>query len=232
MISGFLISSILIESSQCGSFSFIEFYFRRIRRIFPALLLVILVCYAIGWNSFFQSEFKSLNKHIVGGAAFISNLILWSEFGYFDAASYSKALLHLWSLGIEEQFYIFWPLIIWLTVKRKLSLPVVIGVIALSSLILNVWQLQRDAVGAFYSPLARFWELLIGSMLACLALNKRKIIGEQDSLFLISPLGVIFLGVGFVLIDTESKFPGWWALLPTTGTALIISGGKNHGLIA
>ena len=104
VISGYLISSILIRNLKNNSFSFLDFYIRRIRRIFPALILVLVVCFAFGWFSLFPIEFKQLGKHIAGSAGFISNFILWNESGYFDNAANTKPMLHIWSLGLEEQF--------------------------------------------------------------------------------------------------------------------------------
>ncbi|MBJ3537948.1 acyltransferase, partial [Salmonella enterica subsp. enterica serovar Derby] len=121
VISGYLITSIILKSASSNSFSYVEFYKRRILRIFPALSIVLISCIIIGWVYFFQDDYKSLGKHVFSGAFFISNLTLWSESGYFDSQSYLKPLLHLWSLGIEEQFYILWPIIILLCFKSKYS---------------------------------------------------------------------------------------------------------------
>ncbi len=166
VISGFLISTIIFDNLEDNSFSFIEFYSRRIKRIFPALLLVMISCFCIGWLVMFSDEFKQLGKHIAGGASFVSNFIFWGESGYFDTTAASKPLLHLWSLGIEEQFYIIWPLVLFLSWKLRFNLLAVSGMIALISFLLNLSILGEDAVAAFYSPQSRFWELLLGSVLA------------------------------------------------------------------
>src|SRR5260221_3072358 len=100
VISGFLISTVILRSLERSSFSFNEFYGRRIRRIFPALLIVLTAVYALGWNLLLADEFKQLGKHIAGGAGFVSNLMFWNESGYFDNAAETKPLLHLWSLGV------------------------------------------------------------------------------------------------------------------------------------
>ena len=107
VISGFLITTILLQSLAAGDFSYRDFYARRIRRIFPALLLVLLATLAFGWYVLLPGEFSQLGKQITGGAAFFANLVFLGESGYFDATAETKPLLHLWSLGIEEQFYIF-----------------------------------------------------------------------------------------------------------------------------
>ena len=130
VISGYLISSIIFENLDHGSFSSGTFYGRRIKRIFPALAAVLLSCLVFGWFALLADEFKQLGKHAAAGAGFVSNFFLWQESGYFNNAAETKPLLHLWSLAIEEQFYIFWPLIVWVTWKRKtLFLIVFIGLI-------------------------------------------------------------------------------------------------------
>jgi len=113
VISGFLISDIMFNALQAGSFSFLDFYARRVKRIFPALILVLLLSFAFAWFVLFSDELKQLGKHMVRAVMFLSNFILWHESGYFDNAAETKPLLHLWSLGIEEQFYIVWPVVVW-----------------------------------------------------------------------------------------------------------------------
>lgn len=119
VISGYLISSIIFEKLSQDNFSFTEFYSRRIKRIFPALILVFIVCIIAGWFTLFDYEYQKLGEHIAAGGGFVSNLVYWGEAGYFDTTAETKPLLHLWSLGIEEQFYIVWPFLIWFLWKRK-----------------------------------------------------------------------------------------------------------------
>jgi peptidoglycan/LPS O-acetylase OafA/YrhL len=171
VISGYLISTIIFENLERGSFSFLDFYARRIRRIFPALILVLLVCYALGWTALLADEFKQLGKHIAGGAGFASNLVLRNESGYFDNAASTKPLLHLWSLGIEEQFYLIWPLLLWLAARLRLNFFICLVGLAAVSFGLNVRKVGSDAVAAFYTPQTRFWELMIGATLAYLMLH-------------------------------------------------------------
>ena len=106
VISGFLITSLITKNIKDGSFSFGEFYGGRIKRLFPALILVLVSCYAAGWFTLYATEYAQLNKHILASSLFVLNLVLWFESGYFDTSSLTKPLLHLWSLGIEEKFYI------------------------------------------------------------------------------------------------------------------------------
>ena len=235
VISGFLISTILFESLSAGSFSFINFYSRRIRRIFPALITILLVSLALGWCILVAREYQQLGKHVFGGASFLSNFVLWKESGYFDNTSDTKPLLHLWSLGIEEQFYIFWPLILWAVwwVKSRLAQPhlwlLVVGVIAIGSFWLNIDEIKLDRVVAFYSPITRFWELLIGALLAYFVLYTSKFFKLIPPNWL-SWVGVALILLGISFINKESLFPGYWALLPTLGAACLIGAGSHGGM--
>lgn len=249
VISGFLISTIIFGSLERNAFSFIEFYGRRIRRIFPALLLVLIASFSFGWFALLANEYKQLGAHIAGGAGFVSNFVLWTESGYFDNAAETKPLLHLWSLGIEEQYYIVWPLLLWLAWKRGLNLLSVAILAAVVSFALNVGDVKSHPVAAFYSPQTRFWELFIGSALAYIALYKqdfvagpkRRLDAWLGAVIYARPpaedggtlrnaqslLGIALIAVGMLAINKASRFPGWWALLPTLGAALIISAGAR-----
>ena len=119
VISGYLITSILLKDIQQGRYSIKTFYARRVRRIFPALSVVLFFCLLFGWLVLTASEYRPLGKHTAGGAGFIANFMFWKEAGYFDAAGDTKPLLHLWSLGIEEQFYIVWPVMLYFFAKRS-----------------------------------------------------------------------------------------------------------------
>ena len=119
VISGYLITKIIFESLNAGVFSFQDFYLRRIKRIFPALSLVLFAVCLFGSLSLYVDEYNHLKKHIAGGVFFLSNFLLWSESGYFDVSAETKPLLHLWSLGVEEQFYLVWPLLIFFCMAKK-----------------------------------------------------------------------------------------------------------------
>ena len=241
VISGFLISNIVLESLQNGTFSFVEFYSRRIKRIFPSLALVLITCLVFGWFALLADELNQLGKHTAAGAGFISNLVLWSEAGYFDNSAETKPLLHLWSLGIEEQFYIAWPLLLWLTWRRKLNVIFIIVIGATISFVLSVKGVKVDPIASFYSPQTRFWELMVGSLLAWLSaysinLNfcNRKNLSSVSWLRIVkkisnlsSILGLLLLIYGFWKIEKSFSFPGQWALIPVCGAALIILGGPS-----
>ncbi len=229
VISGFLISTIIFGSLQRDTFSFVEFYSRRIRRIFPALLLILAAVGAFGWFALFADEYKQLGKHIAAGAAFIFNFVVWNESGYFDGIADKKPLLHLWSLGIEEQFYIFWPLILWISWKRRFNLLAITAAICFASFAVNIFVVNRDVTADFYSPQTRFWELSVGSALAYVSTFHQQALeafGRWSANWQ-SVLGAALLALGILLVTRQSLFPGWWALLPTTGTALMISAGMR-----
>jgi len=174
VISGFLISSIIFSELDTHSFKFSSFYARRIKRIFPALIVVLLVSFAVGWFLLFENEFKQLGDHVSRAALFLSNFILWYETGYFDNAAETKPLLHLWSLGIEEQFYIVWPLVAWLLWRLKDKKTMAISILIVVSFAWNMWQAEHDLTQDFYSHLTRFGSFWLGLWLLVLLpyLNK------------------------------------------------------------
>lgn len=149
-----------------GDFSLIEFYGRRIRRIFPALLLAVAATIAVGWYILPVKEFKSLGLSVIGSTAFVQNLVLLHEVGCFDVAAIRKPLLHIWSLGIEEQYYILWPLILMLAARIRANMMTLVISFGVLSFWFGLVTLQKDADGAFYLPPARAWELLAGSYMA------------------------------------------------------------------
>jgi peptidoglycan/LPS O-acetylase OafA/YrhL len=225
VISGFLISSILFASLDRGDFSIIEFYNRRIRRIFPSLLTVVLASLVFGWFVLLSDEYQQLGKHVAGGATFISNLILSSENGYFGNAGESKPMLHLWSLAIEEQFYIFWPLLLIFVHKRKWNFLPMMAVVAIGSFVANIYMVDSNPTATFYWPIYRFWELIIGGILAGITLHYPQILSRYSNAQ--SFIGFILLIIGFVAIDKYSQFPGWWALLPTLSAFLLLAAGPT-----
>ncbi|MFT3813111.1 MAG: acyltransferase family protein [Acidovorax sp.] len=249
VISGFLISSIIFSNLENDSFSLREFYARRVKRIFPALFVVLMATFAMGWYVLLSDEFAQLGKHLLAGAAFVSNLVLWNEAGYFDVAAETKPLLHLWSLGIEEQFYIVWPALLMLAWKRAGNLLTLTVVFAVISLALNIHGIAQDATATFYSPQTRFWELLCGSLLAwaslypgakAAALKRTLAHGLHRICFRTPPggnekilthtlamVGALLLVYGFFRIHSGLKFPGKWAIVPVLGTVLVIMAGPG-----
>jgi peptidoglycan/LPS O-acetylase OafA/YrhL len=233
VISGFLITSILITDLNNKHFTFRDFYSRRVRRLGPALIIVLLVSFISGLFLFQANEFNQLKKHILGGITFTSNLIFLREAGYFDYASDSKTLLHLWSLGIEEQFYLIWPVLIFIFFKyKKLNLILFISFIIILSFVSNIVLSDSDPVAAFFSLQARFWELAVGAALAISRLQQPLTVHTCATYVEHTKgiLGSILIGLGLVFISNQTAFPGWWSLLPVLGAALIISAGP-HSLI-
>lgn len=233
VISGYLISTIIFGSLAGTGFSYREFYGRRIRRIFPALLTVLVPTLLFGWYVLLSDEFRQLGKHVLASAGFVVNLVLWNESGYFDTVAESKPLLHLWSLAVEEQFYILWPLLLGLAWRlggnKGHRLGVWMWVVVVLSFLLNVAAVHRHPTATFYSPLPRMWELAAGALLAWSALRRephRNVFRRE----LRSVGGLVLLALGLLLIQKGKAFPGWWALLPVVGTCLCISAGPGAWL--
>ena len=231
VISGFLITGIILDGLQKDAFSFAEFYRRRIRRIFPSLIVVLAASMIAGWFLLLPDEFTRLGKHVVASAAFIQNFILWGESGYFDKAAATKPLLHLWSLGVEEQFYIVWPLLLLAAGRLRLSKSWLVGSILAISFIVSLIYARQDSTLAFYSPVTRFWELMTGGMLAVVAGQNRY--GKASSGArnlggnIKSIVGLVAIALPICVLDDKSLFPGWWALLPTVGCYLVLSAGPE-----
>jgi peptidoglycan/LPS O-acetylase OafA/YrhL len=229
VISGFLISSILLRELQQGQYSVAGFYARRVKRIFPSLLAVMLACLAFGWYALFPDEYQQLGKHVAGGAGFAANFFYWAQVGYFDTAAHTKPLLHLWSLGIEEQFYIAWPAVLLLAWRRRANLVAVTASLALLSFLLNVAGITHHGTATYYSPLSRAWELLAGALLACAAHGKpvHARTGAQANAAALA--GVALLAFGLALTKAE-HFPGWRALVPVGAAVLLIGAGPRAWL--
>jgi peptidoglycan/LPS O-acetylase OafA/YrhL len=231
VISGYLISSIVLPSLTAETFSFIDFYARRVRRIFPALAVALLTCGIVGWFVLFEDEYRQLAKHSLGAAFFVSNFMFWGESGYFDQSADSKVLLHLWSLGIEEQFYIIYPLLLYTAWRFKIQPIVTIAVLAAISFGLNIVSMTRSPAADFFLPQNRAWELMIGSFLAALEIRcGRATLDRPMGRFIISGIGAALMLSGFVSINRSEVFPGWNALLPTVGTTLLIAAGPTSTL--
>jgi Predicted acyltransferases len=184
---------------------------------------VLLSSLIAGWFVLVAIEFAQLGKHTLGGVGFVENLVLWRENGYFDNASETKPLLHLWSLAIEEQFYIFWPLLLAFVWKRQWSFLKLTLLIAVISFAANIYLMQRHPTAAFYLPVSRFWELMAGGMLAYANLHRPQLIDKFRNAQ--SALGFTLILSGLLLVNKGRDFPGWWALLPTLGAFFIISAG-------
>ena len=241
VLSGYLISLITLKELTAGTFSIGGFYARRVRRLAPALLLVLSTCLLFSILLAYPKDSKDIAKHVAAGAASISNLALWQEAGYFDQSSKLKPLLHLWSLGIEEQFYIAWPLIAVGLFRFKRRALYVVMAAALVSFALNVAWVDVKPKGTFFLPPTRFWELLVGVSLAywthyapsSASESLGRLIWPTGSSWrprmpsIMSTVGVALLVLSLWSIKETDHFPGWWALLPTSATALLIAAGTR-----
>lgn len=236
VISGFLISSIILSELEDGKFSLWHFYARRARRIFPALAIVLIATAAAGWLLLLPDEYRLLGRHLAAGSLFSSNLLLWREAGYFDKAAELKPLLHLWSLGVEEQFYLLWPLALTLIWKMRGRVPYVVFALMILSFALNFIVTQRYPEAAFYCPLTRFWEIMAGALLASLAQSRTMsaywLIGPRRSLprdffreaAALTGAAAIVTSVAFL---SNQSGGGWRALFCVVGTILIIAAGPS-----
>jgi peptidoglycan/LPS O-acetylase OafA/YrhL len=235
VISGYLISDIILREDSDGLFRYSEFYARRARRIFPALILVLLASLAVGWFVLWSAEYKSLGKAVAAGAGFIANLLLYSEAGYFDLASHEKPLLHLWSLGVEEQFYFVWPTLLLLANQyRFLWLPALLG---LASFVLCVMVTGAHQDAAFYLPVYRFWEFMVGFLVCWLSRHGRfiRLRGLQASRGKLaisvgvvrSVSGLFLLIISYVIIDQRKPFPGFLAVLPVMAAGFLVASGEK-----
>ncbi len=257
VISGYLITRMIFEDFDKGTFSFADFFGRRVRRIFPALLIVMVASLTFGWFVLFADGYAQLGKHVASGAAFILNFVLANEAGYFDNSAEVKPMLHLWSLSVEEQFYIIWPLILWLAWKFNFNFLLVSIIVACISFALNMKFADAEPVKVFYWSAGRFWELLSGSMLAWILLYQRETLSviklwiEQNLVptvwsqkqgadgaiveNVISFAGLSALAYSVIQIDSNLSFHGAWAILPVLGSLLVITAGSkaflNHALL-
>ena len=240
VLSGFLITGILIQSLEAGRFSYADFYARRTRRIFPALCLVLFACLVFSALYTFPAQARVIGKHVGAGALFISNFVLWQESGYFDVSSEAKPLLHLWSLGIEEQFYLVWPVAMVLLFKFKRRAVWVLCAALLASFVCNLAFVVVKPSATFFLPPTRFWELMVGALLAYLTryhgggpvawLRLRLPAGawaHRRMADVFAAIGLAMLLVALALIDKSVVFPGWWALLPTFGTFALLAAGPG-----
>jgi peptidoglycan/LPS O-acetylase OafA/YrhL len=220
VISGFLITGIITRELERDRFSLIGFYNRRIRRIFPALIVVLAATLALGWFWMLPEAFAQLGSDSFASAAFFANIALLLQSGYFDVESARKPLLHLWSLGIEEQFYLFWPLLLMLAMRLRISIIVAAAMLGIDSFLLNVVMIGSNPVATFYLPFTRAFELLAGAALACGWIKIDQSGGPSNRR---AWIGAALIAASVALLDSHRAFPGWLAVLPVAGSALLLS---------
>ena len=226
VISGYLITGIILKGINDGSYSVANYYNRRIRRIFPALFAVFGFCILAGFFWYFPTEAATLGTSIAASTFFISNIFFYLRSGYFERDSETNPLLHTWSLSVEEQFYVLFPLVIFLIKDRSNQTRIAtIFSLMLASFLYSAYAVHTDVSATFYLTHFRAWELLIGSLLAAEAFPEisRRWIAEAGA-----AAGLILLLLSFYVISRTSLFPGPLALAPCIGTALIIWTGVRH----
>jgi len=225
VISGFLITTIIVNERLAGTFSILQFYERRARRILPALFFMGAVTLPLAWKYMLPAELDAFGRSLMSVATFVSNVFFWRSSGYFDAAAEVSPLLHTWSLGVEEQYYLVFPLLV-LALWRpdRVRLWIAIALVTVVSLLGSQWLLKDRQLAAFFLSPARAWELLAGSMLAmacsqgfrplALDLRLREWLGLAGVALIVGPM--VFYGV-------DTRFPGFSAVPPVLGTVLIIA---------
>lgn len=235
VISGYLITTIILSDQENGNFSIANFYERRIRRILPALFLVTLITIPFAWNLLPPDELKDYYQSVAAVSLFSSNILFWLESGYFDTLAELKPLLHTWSLAVEEQYYLVFPILIVLTwhLGKRYILPM-LGLLALLSLLLAQWASENNPSAAFYLLPTRFWELMIGSIAAFIMYyphNFKKILNVSlTAKQFLSAIGLILIFYAATYFNSRTPFPSVFALVPTVGAALIILYGLNGTL--
>jgi len=228
VISGFLITTIIVRELAEGSFSIVGFYERRMRRILPASIVTVAVCLIVGFLVFETEDLGRLARSAIANSFFLSNIYFYLQTGYFDAAAELKPLLHTWSLSLEEQYYVVTPLLLMLIARFFSQRHMVfIAPIAIASFAACVYGTTVNPSGTFYMLWTRAWELLIGSILAIAAATNVTRISNARVL-----QGLAILGLGMILFsifafDNQTAFPGAYAAIPTVGTAMLIYTGQS-----
>jgi peptidoglycan/LPS O-acetylase OafA/YrhL len=225
VISGYLIGGIIIDETENGSFSYRRFYVRRIKRLFPAFFVVCLVTVPLAWWLLMPTDFRAQAKSLVAATVFLTNHFFYKETGYFDAARDSKPLLHTWSLSVEEQFYICFPLFMrFMTRLGRRAMPVALGIAGLASFAYAQYLLSVDPAASFYSLGSRGWELLLGAAVALPQLRHRQLPARWRRTLTWISLAPLLLPM--VLYTDDTPFPGLAALPCCLGTAWLLWAGR------
>lgn len=227
VISGYLITSILIKDMDRGAFSYLSFVERRVRRIAPALFTLVFLVILFGWVLLDLNQLAQLGSYVIGTITFSSNFVALSENNYFDAASELNPLLHTWSLAVEEQFYLIFPfilLLIW-RLKARGRVIALLALFALSFLI-SEWGWRHEPEINFYFTLSRFWEILTGCLIA-LWLTRAQPKGNSG----LALLGLALIACAIFFFRADTPFPSFYTLAPVLGTALVIVFAQGQTLV-
>jgi peptidoglycan/LPS O-acetylase OafA/YrhL len=230
VISGFLMTKIIVSGIEKNSFSFLKFYLSRANRIIPALVALCLTIAAIGWFTLSPQEYRDFGKHAATSLSFISNIQYFRESGYFDAASHEKLLLHTWSLSVEWQFYILLPIFLYFIhkiFKSKTALTISFIVLLLISFTLSVIVSQINPSAAFYLLPTRAWEMMAGGLIY---LFFNKTVFTKKTSISIELVGFILIFISVAFLSTTTLWPSYNALIPVLGTFLVLLAANNNSL--
>jgi peptidoglycan/LPS O-acetylase OafA/YrhL len=223
VISGYLITSIILAEKEAGTFSLMRFYERRARRILPALFVVMAACAPFAWLWLLPNDMEDFSQSLVAVSLFVSNILFWGESGYFDTAAELKPLLHTWSLAVEEQYYVLFPLFIMLTWRLgKRWIAGLLVVTAAISLSLAQWGAYNQSAATFFLLPTRSWELAIGAFIALYFSQPQRMDASDAVKQAASGAGLLLILYGVFAFSKSTPFPSFYALLPTMGAALII----------
>lgn len=229
VVSGFLIGGILWrEYSETGTIRLGAFLLRRARRLAPAYFVMAATVFAVAYLILLPFEFREFGKSLIASLLYLSNVQFFREAGYFDIASEQKTLLHTWSLSVEEQFYLVLPTLLLLLGGRRSAAMVVLGGLFAVSLVANLVVTPMSPVAAFYLFPFRAWELLLGVLLAIVAVERRLTLSYGPAL---SIAGLALVALSVFVVRAGDGFPGYQVLLPTVGTALLIANMRDRNLI-
>ena len=229
VISGYLMTSIIFQGIEHKNFTLLRFYFARARRIIPALAFLCIILLLIGWFYSTPDDYRSLGKHIAGSLSFLSNIIYYSESGYFNPASHEKWLLHTWSLSVEWQFYIIYPILITILFRFFNLKQVKISLLltGLISFIFCLYASSKWPDNTFYLLPARAWEMISGGLIFLYPLR----LSSKNRGYL-NVLGILLVLLSYLLLSEANVWPGFLALLPVAGTCLIILAQQKNSLIS
>lgn len=222
VISGYLITTLIIKEKEQGSFSVVRFYEKRIRRILPILFVSLIACLPLALMWLLPSQLATFGKALISVVLYLSNYFFASELGYFSAAAGQQPLIHIWSLSFEEQFYLFFPLLIVLCWRfgRQHLIKILLAIAGLSFLWAS-WLVFNQNFAGYFSTVGRLWEILLGSLISLYSLDKK----PQFSFNLKqagSLIGLIFILLAVFTFKRKAPNPSYLTLLPTLGTALVI----------
>jgi peptidoglycan/LPS O-acetylase OafA/YrhL len=226
VISGYLIGGIIIDETASGTFSYVQFYARRIKRLFAAFLVVGLAVAAAGWWLLLPADFRAAGKSLIAATVFLSNALFYKDAGYFDPASITKPLLHTWSLGVEEQFYLFFPILMRLAVRAgRKGVPVMLTAVCLLSLVEAQYLLAVDPAASFYLLPPRAWELLLGAAVAQPRVRDAQL--PAGLIRVLTYLSLPALLLPLLLYTDATPFPGLSAAPSCLATAWLLWSGRN-----